>query len=433
MAQLARNADEKKAHKETGNPKKERLWTGQFLFLILVSFITAVGFNMVYTMIVDYSKNTLGAGLTVSGVIAGIFSITALCIRPFAGAASDRFNKKWICVFATILIALSSVGYALVPDVSSMLVMRILHGAAFGVSGTANIALVSTCIPRSRMGEGLGFYGLGQVFAQAVGPGMGAAIQEAFGYRTLFFLIAGLTAVGVILLIQFPYKNQETAEKEAEGEKTDSKKSRFSWRSLIAMDVAVFALIGGLFSFANGIVNSFLKIFCDERHIAGYMSFFTVSAVVLFGMRLLIGRLADKSGLTWIVNLSLLASIGAMVLIGRATVLPMILAAAVLKAAGQGGGQISLQAECIKKAGPLRSGVAASTFYIGADIGQGVGPVIGGAISSAWGYEAAFWMTAAILAAGILVFNVYQKRESLFPGLQKRMEPEHAPSLAEEG
>ena len=127
MARLARNADEKKAHKETGNPKKERLWTGQFLFLILVSFITAVGFNMVYTMIVDYSKNTLGAGLTVSGVIAGIFSITALCIRPFAGAASDRFNKKWICVFATILIALSSVGYALVPDVSSMLVMRILH------------------------------------------------------------------------------------------------------------------------------------------------------------------------------------------------------------------------------------------------------------------------------------------------------------------
>ena len=433
MAQLARNADEKKAHKETGNPKKERLWTGQFLFLILVSFITAVGFNMVYTMIVDYSKNTLGAGLTVSGVIAGIFSITALCIRPFAGAASDRFNKKWICVFATILIALSSVGYALVPDVSSMLVMRILHGAAFGVSGTANIALVSTCIPRSRMGEGLGFYGLGQVFAQAVGPSMGAAIQEAFGYRTLFFLIAGLTAVGVILLIQFPYKNQETAEKEAEREKTDSKKSRFSWRSLIAMDVAVFALIGGLFSFANGIVNSFLKIFCDERHIAGYMSFFTVSAVVLFGMRLLIGRLADKSGLTWIVNLSLLASIGAMVLIGRATILPMILAAAVLKAAGQGGGQISLQAECIKKAGPLRSGVAASTFYIGADIGQGVGPVIGGAISSAWGYESAFWMTAAILAAGILVFNVYQKRESLFPGLQKRTEPEHAPSLAEEG
>ena len=151
------------------------------------------------------------------------------------------------------------------------------------------------------------------------------------------------------------------------------------------------------------------------------------------GMRLLIGRLADKSGLTWIVNLSLLASIGAMVLIGRATILPMILAAAVLKAAGQGGGQISLQAECIKKAGPLRSGVAASTFYIGADIGQGVGPVIGGAISSAWGYEAAFWMTAAILAAGILVFNVYQKRESLFPGLQKRTEPEHAPSLAEEG
>lgn len=43
--------------------------------------------------------------------------------------------------------------------------------------------------------------------------------------------------------------------------------------------------------------------------------------------------------------------------------------------------------------------------------------MIGGAVSSAWGYEAAFWMTAAILAAGLLVFNLYQKREKLFPGV----------------
>ena len=158
--------------------KKERLWSGQFLFLILVSFITAIGFNMVYTMIVEYSQNSLGAGLTISGLIAGIFSITALCVRPFAGAAADHFNKKWICVLATGVIALSAVGYALVPDVSSMLIMRILHGAAFGVSGTANIALVSTCIPKSRMGEGLGFYGLGQVFAQAVGPAWGRLLRK---------------------------------------------------------------------------------------------------------------------------------------------------------------------------------------------------------------------------------------------------------------
>ena len=195
--------------------------------------------------------------MTISGLIAGIFSITALCVRPFAGAAADRFNKKWICVLATGVIALSAVGYALVPDVSSMLIMRILHGAAFGVSGTANIALVSTCIPKSRMGEGLGFFTVwGRFLLRQLVPAWGAAIEEAFGYRTLFFLIAGLTAVGVLLLIQFPYKEEK--ESEVSADKTGGqKKHSFSWRNLIALDVAVFALIGGLFSFANGIVNSF--------------------------------------------------------------------------------------------------------------------------------------------------------------------------------
>lgn len=88
----------------------------------------------------------------------------------------------------------------------------------------------------------------------------------------------------------------------------------------------------------------------------------------------------------------------------------MLLTAAAMKAAGQGGGQVSLQAECIKKAGPKRSGVAASTFYIGSDIGQGVGPAISGVISSAFGCETAFLWTGLLLFAGLIVFNIYQKK-----------------------
>jgi predicted MFS family arabinose efflux permease len=84
--------------------------------------------------------------------------------------------------------------------------------------------------------------------------------------------------------------------------------------------------------------------------------------------------------------------------------------AAALKAVGQGGGQISLQSACIKKVSPAKVGIATGTFYIGADIGQGLGPIIGGKISDLFGYSTMFYCVAALLLLAIVVFTIYEKR-----------------------
>jgi dipeptide/tripeptide permease len=81
-----------------------------------------------------------------------------------------------------------------------------------------------------------------------------------------------------------------------------------------------------------------------------------------------------------------------------------------LKAVGQGGGQLSLQAECIRRVDASRVGAAVSTFYIGADIGQGLGPVFGGAISDSFNYTVMFMICAVLILASTVIFNVYQKK-----------------------
>lgn len=388
------------------NTKNEKLWNWRFIFLIIISCVTGFGFNMIYTMVVDYSVTQFRADLSTAGIISGIFSIAALVVRPFAGAASDFFSKKIICIVSTGIIALTAFGYALAPDIGTMFVIRILHGAAFGVSSTVNIALVMCCIPQDRVAEGLGYYGLGQILAQAVGPGIGDVIQSAFGYRSLFLIIFALTAAATAALFFLPYQ-EPAAPKSGK-----SFWAGLSLKKLIAADVIMYAVVGGLFSFSNGVVNSFLKTFCEDRGIPNFALFFTVSAIVLFLIRIPTGRIADKKGITGIVNASLIVSAVAMVVLSKSASLTMLLVAASLKAAGQGGGGVSLQAECMKKAGADRSGVAASTFYIGSDIGQGVGPAIGGAVSSAFGCPTAFVCTGVLLCAGLVLFNVYQKKQA---------------------
>jgi predicted MFS family arabinose efflux permease len=379
-----------------------KLFNKNYNLLILVSLIISFGYSMIATLVSSYGVE-LGAGLTTAGALAGIYSLAALVIRPFGGYATDILDKRKMCVFSTILICLAMTGYALSPGIKTLFAIRVLHGAAFGISGTANMALVCECIPKERLAEGLGYFGLGQVLSQVCGPSIGITIKDHFGYKYLFLLIAVMTVLAVLVL--FFVNNDDNKEKT----KKKAVREKISFSSLIAKECIVYALVAGIFSLENGIINSFLVLLGEERSIAGIALFFSVNAGVLFLIRLFIGKIADRKSLSIIVNISLITSVISMILVGNSAGLIVVLIAAVLKAIGQGSGQISLQSACIKKVDASKVGIATSTYYIGADIGQGLGPIIGGKISAVFDYRTMFYCVAVMILLAMAVFNIYQR------------------------
>ncbi len=358
---------------------------------------------MVYTVISKYSMDIQNS-LAIAGVISGIFSVAALVMRPFAGMMVDIFNKKNLCIIANVVIGLSVLGYSISSSIPVLFSFRVLHGIAFGVSSTVNIALATRFIPKDRLGEGIGYYGIGQVVASIIGPNIGIYVTDKYGFQTLFIVIALLSFIGAALLLCLKYPVEEKA---AENVKV---RSKLTIDSLIAKEGILYCVIGGMFSFGNGLVSSFLILLGKERNITNIGIFFSVGAVVVFLLRLFVGRIVDKKGLTLTVNISLIVSAISMALIGVAPTLGLLIVASVLKSIGQGGGQLSLQAESIKKVSPSRVGVATSTFYIGADIGQGLGPIIGGGISQYFNYTTMFVACSVLMLVSMVVFNVYQRR-----------------------
>lgn len=385
--------------------KPERLLNKKFILLIFISLITSFGYSMISTLVSSYAVE-LGSKLTMAGTVAGIFSISALFSRPLSGYATDIFNKKTLCVLSTILIGVSMLGYLLAPSLSLFFVVRILHGLAFGISGTANLALASEFIPDKNMGQGLGYFGLGQIMSQVAGPSIGIYIKDMFGYKTLFLIIALLTFIAVFILIYF-FKYNATPSIQQISE-PGKKRKKITFDNLIAKECIIYALVAGLFSLGNGILNSFLVLVGTERSIPNIALFFSVNAVVLFFMRLTIGKVADKARLLIIVDISLLLTAISMIIAGKSSGFFIMMLAAALKAVGQGGGQISLQSACIKKVSPAKVGIATSTFYIGADIGQGLGPIIGGKISDMFGYATMFYCIAIMLISVIVIFSIYE-------------------------
>jgi len=392
--------------------KPEKLLNKNFVLLMLISLITSLGYSMISTLVSSYAVE-LGAKLAMAGTVAGIFSISALFSRPISGYITDILNKKSLCVLSTIMICLAMLGYLMAPNLGFFFFVRILHGIAFGISGTANLALVSEYIPDDNMGQGLGYYGLGQIMAQIVGPSIGIYIKNAMGYKVLFSIITLLTFIAVLILIFF--FNYETAGSGRQPDNPVKKQKNITFDSFIAKECIVYALVAGLFSLGNGIMNSFLVLVGEERSIPNIGLFFSVNAVVLFFIRLTIGKVIDKASLLVVVDISLFLTALSMLFVGKTSSFYVVMFAAVLKAIGHGAGQISLQSACIKKVSPDKVGIASSTFYIGADIGQGLGPVIGGKISDMFGYSAMFYCIALFLVFVILAFSISEVKAGKNP------------------
>lgn len=388
-----------------GLNRRKKLLSWPFVLLMLINLFVAMGFSMITTLISAYAID-LGASLAIGGTLGGVFSLTALLVRPFGGLITDLKSRKMLCVISTLLISVIIFGYAFTSSDVSLFVFRIMHGAVFAISGTANIALVSEYVPRDKLAEGIGYFGLGQVMSQVSGPALGVFIRNAYGYQTLFIIISATTLIAAIMSLFLPYRFDPSS-------KTRPSTLRKLVSSLIARESLAYALVGGVFSLCNGIINAFLIIIGDDRKIVNITVFFTINALILFVIRLFIGKIIDKNSLSLIVNIALVASAAAMIIIGRAHILPLIVLAALLKAIGQGGGQISLQTACIKKVDASKVGIATSTYYIGADIGQGVGPIIGGKIASVFGYQTMFTFVAVVIIAALIFFNYYQHKEKV--------------------
>lgn len=414
----------------------ERLWTAPYITLILLGIFISVSFYMVMPLLSKYALQR-GASVPAAGVIVGMFSITALFARPVSGIISDRLNKKYVFIAATALIGFSLIGYGLSTGIASLVVFRIFHAAAFSVNGTVNLALVAQIIPRKRMGEGIGYFGLGHIIATASGPALGLYIGERYGLSAVF-LIAGTIMLSVsLMMFMLPYTEQkrkraETSKGETTGkDRTDTRVTdrtglRITGRTglrisdIIAAQVLPLAFFGSVFSMFNGVIGSYLVLLGEERGIANISLYFTVNAVALILVRVTAGRVYDRYGMSAVLIPAFMLAAVAAFFIGFAKALPIILVASVIKAFAQGSAQPTIQAECIRMLPEKKSGVATSTYYLGADIGQGIGPMLAGLIASAWNYEVMFYACAGIFLVALIAYCV-----SLFAngrGMQRKVE-----------
>lgn len=112
-----------------------KIWSLSFIFVVISNALVFMIFEMLLPTLPLF-VNALGGGASQVGLVTGIFMLSAILIRPFAGLLATKSDKKMLLIFGVIIMALSTGAYYLASNISTLLIIRLIHGAGFGLVTT---------------------------------------------------------------------------------------------------------------------------------------------------------------------------------------------------------------------------------------------------------------------------------------------------------
>lgn len=157
-----------------------------------------------------------GGTAAYAGVLAAVFSAAAAVVRLLSGPLIDGRGRRIVMLFGFAVLIVGTVGPLFTHDVAPFVVFRILQGAGFSAVTTASATAAADALPASRMGEGIGYYGLGQALSMSVGPALALALVSTDPPENLFVGATAIAVVGLAMIFLCRYeKHPEMLPEEA--------------------------------------------------------------------------------------------------------------------------------------------------------------------------------------------------------------------------
>lgn len=336
----------------------------------------------------------LGGSDQLIGIIVGIFTFSALLLRPYAGHALESKGRQFVYMLGLVIFVISVGSFAFITSIVILFMMRIVQGIGWGFSTTATGTIATDLIPPKRRGEGMGYFGLSGNLALAFGPSLGLTLAGKISFMQLFLICGSMGLLALLLSSKIRYKKVE-----ASPDKSTTVKFDIFEKTAITPAVLLFFI-----TVTFGGIASFLPLYAAQKHIAGIELYFLVYAIFLMISRTFAGRIYDKKGHLYVFLPGTAMVLTAMILLSWLPNLTVMLVAAGFYGLGFGSVQPALQAWAVDKAPANRKGMANATFFSFFDLGVGLGAIVFGQLAGVLGYQAIYSTAAGSVSISILLY-----------------------------
>jgi len=172
------------------------LWAAQFLAMVGLTLV--VPFMPLY--IGRLGVHRLEDIERWSGVLFAAPFLAQTLVAPLWGVLGDRYGRKIMVLRALTGIGVTNMLAAAVGAVWQLLALRMVQGGVSGFVAATN-ALVSSSIPRDRLGTAMGILQSSLTAGGIIGPLIGGALADEIGFRWVFVINGLMCWVGAAVVL----------------------------------------------------------------------------------------------------------------------------------------------------------------------------------------------------------------------------------------
>lgn len=367
--------------------------------LLPILLLSAAGFTILTTefLIVGLLPGLardLDVTVSQAGLLVTLFAFTVAATGPLLTALMANIERKRLFIGVLILFGLSNALAMAAPNIWVMAVARFVPALALPVFWSLASATAVELVGPARAGRAISLVAFGIVAATVFGIPIGVLISDAFGWRAAFGVLSAVAfAKALLLWIAFPSTRIQSEDVKLVTQ------LRILRKPIVVGHVLLSLLVfTGMFTAYTYLADMLERLAGFNGQIVGW-TMMAFGAVGLIG-NTVGGRLVDRS------PLGATALFSALMAAGLATLVPVIHSHGLLAAALAvwGIAQAALFIVChvrLMKSAPEAPAFAASLNISGANIGIGLGAVVGGHVIDTYGLAALGGAAAIIVAVSV--------------------------------
>ena len=395
--------------------------------LFFMNIFTGMAYSIVAPLFPGIATKH-GVNEDVLGLLISVGAFASFCAAPFVPKLISKFGRIDLLYFATFGEATCVVLYGFfnyIPSHHSFIIIsftiRIIHGIFTGIVGILIYSIVSCISTEDEIQLALGNMEVAWCLGLSAGPIFASVFYKIGGYILPFLALGGSLYISVYLT---KIISAESVNKEDEGEKDENEFS-------VLKSIFHISIILNLLTVTIGIIVTTFYFPCLTNHLSQHFNlsvsvsslFFVVGMIFYMIILQFLSKITKKLGMHGTESLGILMTALGCLFIYPVPPIPKHIISILLGLCltGGAGAPINVPAlinlsKDLKKYDPnldefVASDIASTLYTIVNDMGDFIGPVLGGFLSSNFGFKNCCLILSIFIFIFLIIFILFFFKE----------------------